>query len=44
MLRFFGYADEPGEDTVNAFKLTEDEIKNMKRAPSGFREHNKRAI
>lgn len=44
MLRFFGYADEPGEDTVNAFNLTKDEIKNLKRAPAGFREHNKNAI
>jgi hypothetical protein len=44
MLRFFGYADEPGEDTVNAFKLTKEEIVNLKQKPAGFREHNRNAI
>jgi hypothetical protein len=44
MLRFYGYADEPGENTANHFKFDEEFIKTLKPKRNGFREHNKQAI
>jgi len=44
MLRFYGYADEPGENSVNAFNLDEEYCKTMKPKRNGYKEHNKQAI
>lgn len=44
MLRFFGYADDPGMDTVNPFKLDKEHAATLTRKQGGYREHNKNAI
>jgi hypothetical protein len=44
MLRFYGYADEAGENTANHYKFDAEFIKTLKPKRNGFRQHNKEAI